>query len=329
MFEILFEPAKKFITIVGSIVGGVVALFAASGFLAETMLASVLGISEINPSYEQYVMTGAKFFLSVVGYLLLSYYFWSGVIILFVAIRLIGWLINSQIQNIKRPRFYRYLFSLLQIGFLFATIYYLFDFLKILNYRERDILYLNKIPDIYLNSLCQNNIHPGAVSNYQRLIFLAVIFILGIIIMEFLKRSLLQYMPAKDKQSDKSEAGGNTTTGKKKRLFEWHQVGFYTPYLIWLVVFFELLLLPFNFSGVLIVERHYPIVNVVSDNTEINWQLPGSYNFTLVASNDRDIFLYDPAERKSRVIAKNFLKEIKIVSKNNIFQIVATDTRCK
>ncbi len=336
MFELLFEPAKKFITIVGSIVGGIVALFAASGFLAETMLASVLGISEIRIGYEQYVMTGAKFFLSVVGYLLLNFTFWGGVASMLFVIRLVGWLINRKLRNIKRTYFYRSLLSVLQLGFFFATIIFSFDFLKILNYRERDLLYFNKIPDIYLNNLCENNIQPDVVSDYQRLILITVMFLISIVVMEFLRRTLLKQMLIKDigtnlptDKSEKETSKALSATDPRKRLFKWHHIGFYVPYLIWLVVFFELLLLPFNFSGVLIVERRYPIVNVVFEDPELNTQFADDRNLTCVSSNEKEVFLYNPLDRRSRVINKDLLIEIKIVSKSNIFQLAPTDLRCK
>ncbi|MBN1480869.1 hypothetical protein EH223_00120 [candidate division KSB1 bacterium] len=300
MFDRILEPAKKFITVVGSSVGGFTALFLAAGFMAERLHLSILGISEVSISNQDFVMTGGKFYLTLIPSFILGLLSEPAIVAILLIVMVTSLIVHKIRQKRKKARKSRTAqhraiwFILIQCFLFLVSLLSLFLSFRVLEFQ--DILYAGQLPDVFMaqNSDSLTPFHQ----RYQLLVILTIFFLIAAFLTEKYQK---EYAQAKN--------GGTVS----------HILAFYAPFFFYVIVLFQILMLPLNFGGMLCVSKSYPIVTLTFSEENLFQDIRAPFRCAVLNESDEELMLYSPLRCQCWRVKKTFIREIRTVTRGNLF----------
>ncbi len=310
LFEKAFEPAKRFLGVIGASVGGLTAIFYIFGFLAMQAHHSFLGLTHISVDFNQYLFSGGLFFAYFPS---LVIYFWDG--LLEIAARDFEWLLYGigaiiVISLLLRiPLFRRLLNSLgnlsnklairsvtgLQILFNLLLLWLFLSFsLKLV--QQNNWLFEGTNPDYSWL------IDATTAGSSQRQAYFAGLF--GMAILSVLVMTLLE----------KWRRHPNAKTGKPVKA-PWRSVLSVSAALLLIL---QLLYLPVNY-GILIVSRNYPIAEFGLHKAQLKNLTSLQQPLILIHREGEDYFFYSREQKKIWQIKRAELAWLTRTGEVNIF----------
>ena len=318
VLEKLFEPAKRFLGIIGASVGGITAIFYGFGFLAVQAHHSFLGLTHISVDFNQYLFTGGRFFAyfpTMVVYLfemtftLVSLHFeWLLFTLAMFAIFRLLWLISlfrratSSLGGFIKKFLIRFLTSI-QIVFNLILLWLFLSFsLEIVE--ERNWLFREAASgSLWL-------LDPSAQSsNIRQQHFAKLLIIAALSIFVLIGLENLRTRSAQKKSNSKKPI--------------WRSI-LSIPALF--LVALQVLYLPVNY-GILLLPNKYPMVEVALHDAELARVLEPLQPLVLLHREGDDYFFYSPEKRKIWQFHRNELSVIIRMHEANIFKDQGVITR--
>jgi len=288
MFEKAFEPAKRFLGVIGASVGGLTAIFYVVGFLAMQAHHHFLGLTHISVDYSQYLFSGGLFFAYFPN---LVVYFWDSllevparnfewllyglaaivVVRLLLRIKLIRNLVNS-VGNTLRRLAIRYVVVLQVVFNLVLLVLFLTSSLKLVQQSK----WLFADPDPAYSWLIDTT-EDG--SNQRQKYFAGL---LGVAILSILVHALMEHWRVQP----------NAKTGEPVKS-PWRSIFSISALLL---IILQLLYLPVNY-GILLITKSYPTVEFAlrNDQPEV---LPATANPLILIHREGDDYYFYSREHK-------------------------------
>jgi len=310
MFEKAFEPAKRFLGVIGASVGGLTAIFYVVGFLAVQAHHRFLGLTQLSVDFNQYLFSGGLFFAAFPR---LAIYFWESLLEiparnfewllyalaaialtgLLLRIKLIRNLANS-LGNGLRKLAIRYV-TVLQIAFnLVLLILFLSFSLEVVN--QNNWLFADGDPAY---SWLIDTTNESANRRQQHFVGL-----LGLAILSILVHTLLEHWRHQP----------NAKSGEQVKA-PWRSVFSISALLL---IILQLLYLPVNY-GILLIPNSYPTAEFGLRNNQLEGLPPSGQPLILVHREGDDYYFYSREHKKIWQVRREDMTWLTRTGEVNVF----------
>lgn len=310
IFEKAFEPAKRFLAVIGASVGGLTAIFYVVGFLAVQAHHRFLGLTHISVDLNQYLYSGGLFFAAFPW---LAIYFWDRLLeiparnfewFLFalIAIALAGLLLRIKwIKNlvgslgIRLGKLAVSCVTMIQIVFNLVLLIVFISFsLEIVN--QDNWLFADGHPDY---AWLVGTTHENSNRRQQHFVGL-----LGLAILSILVHALLEYWRRQP----------NPKSGEKVRA-PWRSIFSITALLL---IILQLLYLPINY-GLLLIPNSYPTAEFGLRHTKLDSLPTSGQPLVLIHRESDDYYFYSREHKKIWQIRRSDMNWITRMGDVHIF----------
>lgn len=329
----IVEGAKRFLTVVGSSLGAITALFYAVGFLAETSKWVTLGAPIFNIVSQQYLYTGALFFFTllpsaVTGITeLLALYPLAIAVHVFIAI-LVAWLAaKAKLWQAALLIGEVFLLRLLVLTLAFSPDRFLGPGRSTgtrIALAERDLLFRIKsyVPPAKLD----------LEANYQVLVALFLLLLIAVVAIHLLGRVSLS-----TERAESPPAPVVTGEGTPKWLHQlaralvlardlfsrtnsvWRAIHGAMQAVIMVVFVLIVLLMPLNFSNLLIYER-FPIIDSKSVPEHLRpSSMPARYYLLRSSSDNLQVYVRSRDSTSVLVLDQDVVQDLRILGNKPIW----------
>ncbi len=309
-FEKVFEPAKRFLGVIGASVGGLTAIFYVIGFLAMQAHHTFLGLTHISIDFNKYLFTGGQFFsyfpvLVIVLYeslfeIIASHFEWllyaiSAIVIvrLLLLIQLIRRLI-SHFGSAAKKLTIRYI-TVLQILFNLVLLLLFLEFsLEIVDEKNWLFRSTDTASSWLIDTTAEGSFKRQEY--FAKLLAMAILSVFALVLLEYLRR----------------QPNSKTNTPVKA---PWRSVLFISAFFL---IVLQWLYLPVNY-GILIISNRYPTVQIgLRDYQQMAAMEADAPLFFLHREGD-DYFFYNRKQRKIWQVARTDLTWLIRSDEVNIF----------
>ncbi len=310
MFEKAFEPAKRFLGVIGASVGGLTAIFYVVGFLAMQAHHHFLGLTHISVDYSQYLFSGGQFFSYFPNMVV---YFWDSLLELaarnfewllyaltalvvarlLLRIKLIRNLVNS-LGNTLRKLAIRFVIVLQVLFNLVLLVLFLTLSLKLV--QQNDLLFEAAVPGYSWL------IDMTAEGSNQRQKYFAVL--LGVALLSILAHAPLEHW----RHQPNAKTGEQVTA-------PWRSVLSISALLL---IILQLLYLPVNY-GILLISKNYPTAEFALRNDHPDGLPTFGTPLILIHREGDDYYFYSRQHKKIWQIRRTDLTWLTRTGEVNLF----------